>query len=71
MDLKLTKFLKILFILFVFSAISWFLVIVTPSDNIPFLVGSISSSLGAISIIWFLSEFKSLSKEDIEIIAKE
>ena len=71
MDLKLTKFLKLLLILFVISTISWYLALITPSDNLPFLIGSISSTLGAFLIIWFLVEFKDLSKDDIEVIAKE
>lgn len=75
MDLKLTKFLKFLFILFVISTISWFLALLTPLDtlliDIPFQVGAISSICGAVLILWFLMEFKKMSKEDIEIIAKE
>ena len=79
MDVKLTKFLKTLFILFVLSTISWLLTIITSSGIIPFLipfliililVGFFSSVYGALLIVWFLAEFKTMSKEDIEITAK-
>ena len=71
MDLKLTKFLTLLLILFVISMISSFLALITLPNNLPFLIGSLSSLLGALLIVWFLAEFKTMSKEDIEIIAKE
>ncbi|HUW89593.1 MAG TPA: hypothetical protein VMV43_03665 [Candidatus Nanopelagicaceae bacterium] len=76
MDVKLTKFLKILFILFVLSTISWLLLPIIPFDNIPFLfilnlVGAFSSLWGGLLIVWFLWEFKTMSKEDVEVITKE
>ena len=55
MKMTLKRYFQLLFILFVISFISWFIVLFTTPDNIPFLFGSISSWIGICLVIGIMT----------------